>query len=211
MRTITTVNVAREPVRPKVVCGRIPGPTVRIAGRQAAAPALGSRIRFYERERFGRSAVSPTHRFYLTSAVGNPSGLQREWNKLAPPESGSFARRVPRPSRIRIAHLRVRYPIDKRLLVCSGRASEQIRSRAAGGGHQEMVVPPQGAVVIAIRNEMIARAEARRRYALSEEELAGWEVAFDRRGIPGLRSAFRCSLASPLQNPAGQPSFHDPG
>jgi Protein of unknown function (DUF1153) len=69
----------------------------------------------------------------------------------------------------------------------------------------------KAAVVIAIRNEMIARAEARRRYALSEEELAGREVAFDRRGIPGLRSAFRCSLASPPQNPAGQPSFHDPG
>jgi hypothetical protein len=30
--------------------------------------------------------------------------------------------------------------------------------------------------------------EACQRYMLSDEELADWEVAFDRRGIPGLRS-----------------------
>jgi hypothetical protein len=31
--------------------------------------------------------------------------------------------------------------------------------------------------------------EACQRYMLSDEELADWDVAFDRRGIPGLRSA----------------------
>jgi hypothetical protein len=44
-------------------------------------------------------------------------------------------------------------------------------------------------VVVATRMGVITRAEACRRYMLSDEELAGWEVAFDRRGIPGLRSA----------------------
>ena len=47
----------------------------------------------------------------------------------------------------------------------------------------------KAAVVVATRMGVISRAEACQRYLLSDEELAGWEVAFDRRGIPGLRSA----------------------
>jgi hypothetical protein len=47
----------------------------------------------------------------------------------------------------------------------------------------------KAAVVVAIRSSVISRAEACQRYMLSDEELADWEVAFDRRGIPGLRSA----------------------
>jgi hypothetical protein len=47
----------------------------------------------------------------------------------------------------------------------------------------------KAAVVVATRLGVISRAEACQRYMLSDEELACWEVAFNRRGIPGLRSA----------------------
>jgi hypothetical protein len=47
----------------------------------------------------------------------------------------------------------------------------------------------KAAVIVATRAGIISRAEACQRYMLSDEELAGWEAAFDRRGIPGLRSA----------------------
>ena len=47
----------------------------------------------------------------------------------------------------------------------------------------------KAAVVVATRTGILSRVEACRRYMLSDEELADWEVAFDRRGIPGLRSA----------------------
>jgi Protein of unknown function (DUF1153) len=47
----------------------------------------------------------------------------------------------------------------------------------------------KAAVVVATRTGILSRTEACRRYMLSDEELAYWEVAFDRRGIPGLRSA----------------------
>ena len=46
----------------------------------------------------------------------------------------------------------------------------------------------KAAVVVATRTGVLSRTEACQRYMLSEEELADWEVAFDRRGIPGLRS-----------------------
>ena len=47
----------------------------------------------------------------------------------------------------------------------------------------------KAAVVVATRTGLITREDACKRYMLSEEELAGWETAFDKRGIPGLRSA----------------------
>jgi hypothetical protein len=47
----------------------------------------------------------------------------------------------------------------------------------------------KAAVVIATRTGILSRMEAYQRYMLSDEELADWEVAFDRRGIPGLRNA----------------------
>jgi hypothetical protein len=47
----------------------------------------------------------------------------------------------------------------------------------------------KAAVVVATRTGVLSRMEACRRYMLSDEELADWEVAFDGRGIPGLRSA----------------------
>jgi hypothetical protein len=63
----------------------------------------------------------------------------------------------------------------------------------------ELVLPPadtkrwssrrKAAVVVATRSGIISREEACERYLLSHEELAGWETAFDKRGIPGLRVA----------------------
>jgi hypothetical protein len=67
----------------------------------------------------------------------------------------------------------------------------------------------KAAVVIAVRNGTIARTEACERYALSEEELAEWEVAFDRRGIPGLRSGFRNSYTRRPNKMPAQPVPHE--
>jgi hypothetical protein len=47
----------------------------------------------------------------------------------------------------------------------------------------------KAAVVVATRIGLISREDACSRYMLSEEELVGWENAFDKRGIPGLRCA----------------------
>jgi hypothetical protein len=47
----------------------------------------------------------------------------------------------------------------------------------------------KAAEVVATRTGILSRVEACQRYMLSDEELADWEVAFDKRGIPGLRSA----------------------
>ena len=44
------------------------------------------------------------------------------------------------------------------------------------------------AAVGATRAGVISREEAYERYALSPEELAAWEAAFDRHGIRGLRT-----------------------
>jgi hypothetical protein len=46
----------------------------------------------------------------------------------------------------------------------------------------------KAAVVAAVRAGVIGREEAYERYALSPEELAAWEAAFDRHGIQGLRT-----------------------
>jgi len=73
------------------------------------------------------------------------------------------------------------------------------RSIAPKQGERNLELPPpdtkrwssrrKAAVVVATRTGILSRVEACRRYMLSDEELADWEVAFDRRGIPGLRSA----------------------
>ena len=47
----------------------------------------------------------------------------------------------------------------------------------------------KAAVVVATRTGILSRTEACQRYMLSDEELTDWEGAFDKRGIPGLRSA----------------------
>ena len=65
----------------------------------------------------------------------------------------------------------------------------------------EIFLPPAGwrrwtarnkaAVVIAARSGTLGRVEAYERYMLSEEELSGWEEAFDRDGIAGLQATCR--------------------
>jgi transposase len=60
-----------------------------------------------------------------------------------------------------------------------------------------MSVPPPGtrrwtawqkaAVIRAVRGGALSIAEACQRYMLSEEELEGWQSAFDRAGIAGLQ------------------------
>ena len=45
----------------------------------------------------------------------------------------------------------------------------------------------KAAVVVAVRAGVLRRQEACERYMLSLEELAAWEDALDRNGIPGLR------------------------
>ena len=62
----------------------------------------------------------------------------------------------------------------------------------------ETVLPPadtkrwspsrKAAVIAAARAGLISRDDARARYLLSDEELAEWERAFDRNGVPGLRT-----------------------
>lgn len=62
----------------------------------------------------------------------------------------------------------------------------------------DMVLPPadtkrwspsrKAAVIAAARAGLISRDEARARYMLSDEEFAEWERAFDRNGLPGLRT-----------------------
>jgi hypothetical protein len=46
----------------------------------------------------------------------------------------------------------------------------------------------KAAIVLAIRQGVIIRNEAKARYMLSEEELSGWEEAFDRDGLAGLQA-----------------------
>jgi transposase len=49
----------------------------------------------------------------------------------------------------------------------------------------------KAAVVLAVRQGVISRSEAQARYRLSEEELSGWEEAFDRDGLAGLQAKRR--------------------
>jgi hypothetical protein len=85
------------------------------------------------------------------------------------------------------------YPDDHR---GAGTAEFQTPS-GLGKGKPAFVLPPadtkrwsprrKAAVVVAMRTGVIAREEACERYLLSDEELTGWEAAFDRSGISGLR------------------------
>jgi hypothetical protein len=45
----------------------------------------------------------------------------------------------------------------------------------------------KAAILIAVRADVMSREEACQRFFISEEEPVGWEVAFERAGIPGLR------------------------
>lgn len=63
-------------------------------------------------------------------------------------------------------------------------------------------------VVLAVRSGRLALDEARRRYRLSPEELAGWERALDRGGVEGLQlrsvQASRRSAPRPPQERRAQ-------
>jgi hypothetical protein len=76
-----------------------------------------------------------------------------------------------------------------------------IRSAKRPSNDLESYLPPAGwrrwsarnkaAVVIAVRSGTLGRAEAYECYMLSEEELSGWEDAFDLDGIAGLQAKRR--------------------
>jgi hypothetical protein len=73
----------------------------------------------------------------------------------------------------------------------------RVPGKATSRDLADLVLPPpetkrwssrrKAAILVAVRTGVITREEACQRYLLSEEEFAGWEVAFDRAGIPGLR------------------------
>jgi Protein of unknown function (DUF1153) len=91
----------------------------------------------------------------------------------------------------------------------------------------DLVLPPadtkrwssrrKAAVVVATRTGIITREQAYERYLLSEEELAGWEGAFDRDGIPGLlvtrHHHYRPAtlISSEKAVPPTRPAAHGPG
>ena len=76
------------------------------------------------------------------------------------------------------------------------RDGPRVLGKATSRDEEDLVLPPpetkrwtsrrKAAILVAVRAGVITREEACQRYLLSEEELAGWEVAFDRAGIPGL-------------------------
>lgn len=100
--------------------------------------------------------------------------------------------------------------------------AELARRRAAGGPFNprrrwpsRKAVPPANAcwgarkkqaVVMAIRQGVIAREDAYERYRLSPEELASWEAAFDTAGAAGLLATKRVWLTTRLGGPRGAES-----
>jgi hypothetical protein len=105
------------------------------------------------------------------------------------------------------------YPEDH---LVAGKAKGH-RTIALDAGKESLVLPPadtkrwssrrKAAIVVAIRGEVITREQACERYMLSEEELAAWEMAFDRRGIPGLRISSRPSSRAAALRKVAAPSF----
>ena len=100
----------------------------------------------------------------------------------------------------------------------SGRPETEARYRdgpralgkATSRDKEDLVLPPpetkrwssrrKAAILVAVRAGVITREEASRRYLLSKEELAGWEAAFDRAGIPGLLAKALHSYRSPASS-----------
>jgi Protein of unknown function (DUF1153) len=54
-------------------------------------------------------------------------------------------------------------------------------------GTKRWVARRKAAVVVAVRQGLITREEACRRYELSEEEFASWQWSLDNHGVKGLR------------------------
>jgi hypothetical protein len=65
----------------------------------------------------------------------------------------------------------------------------------------------KAAVVAATRAGLISREEACARYMLSAEELAAWEKAFDRNGVPGLRTTRQQSYRHAQLHPTEYPRY----
>ena len=65
----------------------------------------------------------------------------------------------------------------------------------------------KAAVVAATRAGLISREDACGRYLLSAEELAEWERAFDRNGVPGLRTTRQQSYRSVQPQPVEQARY----
>ncbi len=65
----------------------------------------------------------------------------------------------------------------------------------------------KAAVVAATRTGLISREEACARYLLSDEELVEWEKAFDRNGVPGLRTTRQQSYRAAQLEPAEQARY----
>ncbi|HTV44372.1 MAG TPA: DUF1153 domain-containing protein [Stellaceae bacterium] len=55
----------------------------------------------------------------------------------------------------------------------------------------------KAAVVTAVADGTLTREEACRRYQLTEEEFASWQLAFETHGLPGLRSTRLQQYRSP--------------
>jgi len=54
-------------------------------------------------------------------------------------------------------------------------------------GTKRWTARQKAAVIRAVRNGTLTETEARARYLLSEDELAGWQADFDRNGMAGLQ------------------------
>jgi hypothetical protein len=53
------------------------------------------------------------------------------------------------------------------------------------------VIRRKAEVVTAVLGGLLSLEEALSRYALTEEEFESWRLAFDRHGLPGLRTTLR--------------------
>ena len=67
------------------------------------------------------------------------------------------------------------------------RASIDLERHLPPPGGRLWTARRKAAVVLAIRNGTLRLGEAYDRYMLSEEELSGWEAAFDQDGVAGLQ------------------------
>ncbi|MGA8382398.1 MAG: DUF1153 domain-containing protein [Stellaceae bacterium] len=132
------------------------------------------------------------------------SGSARGWNK---PMSGASnkcrARRIGRPSLTPFATKAAAAPSDRQR---ESKTMPQSRPPATS------VLPApdtkrwspgrKAAVVAATRTGLISREEACARYLLSDEELAEWEKAYDRNGVPGLRTTRQQSYRAAQLHPS---------
>jgi len=101
-------------------------------------------------------------------------------------------------------------PIGRRETEARYRDGPRALGKATSRDKEDLVLPPpetkrwssrrKAAILVAVRAGVITREEASRRYLLSKEELAGWEAAFDRAGIPGLLAKALHSYRSPASS-----------